>query len=93
LGVSVQNFTQPGGRADFLRHFICSRVFDLMRFLAADQKQQSVNVCEELRQIASDDATFLSRVITGDALVARAGFTVMILRQSNNPPNGKVQTH
>jgi hypothetical protein len=26
----------------------------------------STNVSEELRQIASDDATFLSRVITGD---------------------------
>jgi hypothetical protein len=36
------------------------------RILTADQKQQRVNVCEELRQIASDDATFLSRVITGD---------------------------
>jgi hypothetical protein len=32
----------------------------------ADQKQQHVNVCKELRQIASDDATFLSTVITGD---------------------------
>jgi hypothetical protein len=28
--------------------------------------QQHVNVCEELRQFASDDATFLFRVITGD---------------------------
>jgi hypothetical protein len=36
------------------------------RILTADQKQQRVNVCEELRQIASDAATFLSRVITGD---------------------------
>jgi hypothetical protein len=26
-----------------------------MRFLTADQKQQCVNVCEELCQIASDD--------------------------------------
>jgi transposase len=38
------------------------------RILTADQKQQRVNVCEELRQIASDDATFLSRVITGDEI-------------------------
>jgi hypothetical protein len=37
-----------------------------MRFLTADQKQQGDNVCEELCQIASDDVTFLSRVITGD---------------------------
>jgi hypothetical protein len=36
------------------------------RVLKADQNQQRVNICEELRQIASDDATFLSRVITGD---------------------------
>jgi hypothetical protein len=34
--------------------------------LRADQKHQQVNACEELRQIASDDAIFLSWVITGD---------------------------
>jgi hypothetical protein len=39
-----------------------------MRFLRADQKQQSVNACKELRQIASDDANFLSRVINGDEI-------------------------
>jgi hypothetical protein len=32
----------------------------------ADQKQQHVSVCEELYQVASDNATFLSRVITSD---------------------------
>jgi hypothetical protein len=37
-----------------------------MRLLTADQKQQRVNVCEELRQITSDNGTFLSRVMTGD---------------------------
>jgi hypothetical protein len=37
----------------------------MMRFLTADQKQRHVNVCEELRQTASDDAT-LSKVISGD---------------------------
>ena len=36
------------------------------RILTADQKQQRVNDCIELRQLASDDETFLSRVITGD---------------------------
>jgi len=36
------------------------------RILTADQKHQRVNVCTELRQFASDDETFLSRVITGD---------------------------
>jgi hypothetical protein len=30
------------------------------------EKQQRVDVCTEYRQIASDDETFLSRVITGD---------------------------
>jgi len=35
------------------------------RILTADQKQQRV-VCTELRQLASDDEMFLSRVITGD---------------------------
>jgi hypothetical protein len=38
-----------------------------MRFLIADQKQQCVNPCEQLSQIAFDDATFLTRVIIGDA--------------------------
>jgi beta-galactosidase beta subunit len=33
-----------------------------------DQKQQRVNVCEELRQITSDNVTFLSWVITGDEI-------------------------
>jgi hypothetical protein len=36
------------------------------RILTAEQKQQRVDVCTELRQLASDDETFLSRVITGD---------------------------
>jgi len=36
------------------------------RILTAVQKRQRVNVCTELRQLASDDETFLSRVITGD---------------------------
>ena len=36
------------------------------RILTADQIQQRVSVCTELRQLASDDETFLSRVITGD---------------------------
>jgi hypothetical protein len=36
------------------------------RILTADQKQQCLNICEELDQITCDDATFLSRVITGD---------------------------
>ena len=36
------------------------------RILTADQKQQCVNVCTKLCQLASDDETFLSRVITGD---------------------------
>jgi hypothetical protein len=30
------------------------------------EKQQRVDVCTEIRQLASDDETFLSRVITGD---------------------------
>jgi hypothetical protein len=36
------------------------------RILTADQKQQRVNVCKELCQIASDNAAFLSRVMTDD---------------------------
>jgi hypothetical protein len=37
-----------------------------MRFLDGSDEQQRVNVCEELRQIASEDVTFLARAITGD---------------------------
>jgi len=36
------------------------------RIWTADHKQQRVNVCTELRQLASDVETFLSRVITRD---------------------------
>jgi len=36
------------------------------RILTADQKQQRVNVCTVLRQLVSDNETFLSRVINGD---------------------------
>jgi len=36
------------------------------RILTGDQKQQRVNVCTELRQLTSNDETFLFRVITGD---------------------------
>jgi len=36
------------------------------RILTADHKQQHVNICTEICQLASNDETFLSRVITGD---------------------------
>jgi len=36
------------------------------RILTADRMHQRVSVCTELRQIALDDETFLSRVITGE---------------------------
>jgi hypothetical protein len=62
----------------------------LMQFLTADQKQQQyINVCNKLHQIASDDATFLSKGITGD----QSKIYNYALRQSKNPPNGKVQPH
>jgi hypothetical protein len=57
---------QLGACADFLRPFVWSHVSGLMSFPTADQEQQYVIVCEELCQIASDDVTFLSNVITGD---------------------------
>jgi hypothetical protein len=34
--------------------------------MKADQKQQHINICEKLHLIASDDVSFLSRVIAGD---------------------------
>jgi hypothetical protein len=33
------------------------------RILAADQKQQRVDICTELHQLASDDETFLTPLI------------------------------
>jgi hypothetical protein len=36
------------------------------RILTADQKQQRIDICTEIRQLTSDDETFLSRVILGD---------------------------
>jgi hypothetical protein len=45
-------------------HHVASKF--VPKILTADQKQQRVNVCKVLQQIASKDATFLSRVITGD---------------------------
>jgi hypothetical protein len=53
----VQNLMQLGGCINFLRPFILSRVSGPIRFLTADQKR--VNVCEELRQIASDEGNLL----------------------------------
>jgi len=38
----------------------------LPRIPTADQKQQRINVCTELCQLAFDDETFLSRVIIVD---------------------------
>jgi hypothetical protein len=33
------------------------------RILTADQKQQRVDVCTEIRQLASEDETFLLRAV------------------------------
>ena len=58
------------------------------RILTADQKQQRV-VCTELRQLASDDETFLSRVITGDESWVY-GYDPETKQQS---PSGKIPRH
>jgi len=49
---------------EFGMHVVASKFVPRMQ--TADQKQQRVNVCTEIRQLAPDDETFLSRVITGD---------------------------
>jgi len=38
----------------------------VLRILTADQKKQRVNICTELRQLASDDEIVWSRVNNGD---------------------------
>jgi hypothetical protein len=50
--------------AEFGIHRVIAKF--VARILTADLKQQHVNNYEELHQITSEDATFLSRVITGD---------------------------
>jgi hypothetical protein len=55
---------QLGGCADSLYPSILNPVCNFR--LLINQKQQRINVCEELRQTASDNATFLFKVITGD---------------------------
>src|SRR5215472_2398419 len=52
------------------------------RIRTVDQKQQRVNACTEIRQIASNDETFLSRVITGDESSVY-GYDPEIKRQSS----------
>jgi predicted deacylase len=43
-------------------HHVAAKFVPMIR--TADQKQQCIGICTELRQLASDDETFLSRVIT-----------------------------
>jgi hypothetical protein len=59
------------------------------RILTADQKQQCVSVCEELCQIASDDAIFLSKFFTDDENWMY-GYNPETKQQSSQ---WKVQTH
>jgi hypothetical protein len=54
----------PTGSDERIGHAPChSQIY--AQFLTAEQKQQRVNVCTELCQLASGDGT-LSRGITGD---------------------------
>ena len=55
----------PTGSDWTIGHAPCAAKF-VPRLLTADQKQQRINIYTELRQLASDDEAFLSRVITGD---------------------------
>jgi hypothetical protein len=70
LGSQCTKFNRAGWTCWFLKSFYLEPCIwtdvTLPRILTADQKQQCVNICKELHQIASDDATFLSRVITVD---------------------------
>jgi hypothetical protein len=56
-----------------------------LRILTAGQKQQRVNGCKEL-QITSNDAIFLSRVITGDQSWTY-GYDPETQQQSSKSPN------
>jgi len=49
---------------EFGMHHVAAKF--VPRILTADQKQQLVNICADLHQLASNDEIFLSRVITCD---------------------------
>jgi hypothetical protein len=79
----VQNFTQLGEHADF-----CLLLFGVVyvawcSFAMGLTKEQPVCI-----RFYAD----LGERCGGLSLVTRAGFAVMIVRQSNNLPSGKVQT-
>ena len=57
------------------------------RLLTPEQKEHRVAICQELRQRALDDPSFMSRVVTG----MRVGSTGMIPRLNNSLRNGRVQ--
>jgi hypothetical protein len=77
LGSQWPKFHAAGWTCWFLGPFICSRVSGVMRFREGSDKW-----------IARTEPSCL-----GLSSVTRAGFTVMTMRQSNNPPNEKFQTH
>jgi hypothetical protein len=67
-----------------------------MRFLDESGKQQRVNVYEELRQIASDDTPFLSRIVTGDEPRDKATILPIEkpkLTETENGETGEEQSH
>jgi transposase len=49
---------------DFNMHCVAAKF--VPRLLTPKQKEQRVAICQELRQCAVDDPSFMSRVITGD---------------------------
>jgi hypothetical protein len=57
---------QLGGHTDILHSFIRNHVLGLLRFLTPDQKRKCAIVSEELCQLVSNDAAFLSGPITVD---------------------------
>jgi hypothetical protein len=59
------------------------------RILTADQKQQRVDICTELCQLASDDETFLSTVITSEESWVY-GYNP---EKGNNSPSVKAPPH
>jgi hypothetical protein len=68
---------QLGGYADFEHPLILSHVPGLMRFSDGSDKGVAT----------------MKTSCPGLSLLMIAGLTVMTLWQSDNPPNGKVQTH